>query len=428
MIANPLVPTDTQSASVFEHESSVRSYSRVWTAEFSCAHGAWIKSNNGSTYLDLFAGAGALQYGHNPIEAVNSISDYLRRNGILHSLDVRTEARSAFIDAFVQRILRPRDLDYLLQFTGPTGTNAVEASLKLARIVTGRRTIIAFTNSFHGVSQGALSVTADAEKREAASGFLNGVQFLPYDGFLGPDVDTVSLFERMICESGLEKPAAVILETVQGEGGIRVASNDWLNRIGRICRQHDILVIVDDIQAGCGRTGPFFSFESCELLPDIVCLSKGLSGCGLPLALLLIRPTLDIWKPGQHNGTFRGNNLAFVAATACLNAFWATGHLQTRVQELSGFALSKLERWALAVPSSGLIDVRGRGLIIGVEFKERPELARRLQSWAYDHHIIVETRGRIDSVVAVTPPLTISQEELEYGLDRLEIGLKEVSR
>lgn len=427
MIPSSVAITDTPVAP-FEHESAVRSYSRVWPAEFGRACGSWIDESSGSSYLDFFAGAGALQYGHNPPRAIESMMDYLKRQGILHSLDMRTLARTTFLDTFVQKILKPRNLDYRIQFTGPTGANSVEASLKLARMITGRRTIIAFTNSFHGVTQGALSVTSDAEKRDAASGFLNGVQFLPYAGFMGPNFDTVELFERMVCESGLEKPAAVILETIQGEGGVRVASKEWLDCLASVCRQHEILLIVDDIQAGCGRTGSFFSFEKSNLTPDIVCLSKGLSGCGLPMALLLMRPALDVWKPGQHNGTFRGNNLGFVAATACLNTYWSTNDLQLHVQSLSELMSKKLHRWSSVAAGCGRIAVRGRGLMFGVDFEELPQLARELQSWAFDHKILVETRGGNDSVLAFTPPLTVSERDLSFGLDQLEIGLREVAR
>ncbi len=223
-------------------------------------------------------------------------------------------------------VLEPRGLDYVIQFTGPTGTNAVEAALKIARKATGRTNVICFTNGFHGVSLGSLAVTGNEYFRRAAGVPLQGATAMPFDGYLGDGIDTLDHLQRMLedSSSGLELPAAVILEAVQGEGGLNVASAGWLRRLQALCNAHKIVLIVDDIQAGCGRTGSFFSFEPAGLKPDIVTLSKSLSGYGLPLSVVLIKPELDVWKPGEHNGTFRGNNHAFITATATLEHYWRT--------------------------------------------------------------------------------------------------------
>ena len=246
--------------------------------------------------------------------------DYLAGDGIAHALDMFTGVKRDFLTAFDELVLRPRGLGHRVQFTGPTGANAVEAALKLARKVTGRTNVIAFTNAFHGVSLGALSATANGHHRMGPEQGLNGITRMPFDGYLGDDFDSSDLLARMLDDpsGGIDAPAAIVLETVQGEGGLNTASPGWLRRVAAIAARHGALLIIDDVQAGCGRTGPFFSFENLGVTPDLVVLSKSLSGFGLPMAVLLIRPRWDAWTPGDHNGTFRGNGHAFVTATAAL--------------------------------------------------------------------------------------------------------------
>ncbi|MFP3915048.1 MAG: diaminobutyrate--2-oxoglutarate transaminase, partial [Actinomycetota bacterium] len=267
-------------------ESEVRSYCRQWPAVFERARGAVLVDEKGRQYLDFFAGAGALNYGHNHPLLRDRLVRYLTDDGIIHSLDVATRAKSHFLETLDALILAPRFLNYRVQFPGPTGTNAVESALKLARKVTGRSTIVSFTNGFHGMTLGALATTGARSKRAGAGLPLTGVARLPYDGYLGPEVDTLLLLERMLDDpsSGLDHPAAVLVETVQAEGGVNVASSAWLRGLEQLCRRHGILLVLDEIQTGCGRTGSFFSFEEAGLDPDIVCLSKGLTAGMLPLA------------------------------------------------------------------------------------------------------------------------------------------------
>ena len=306
------------------HESEVRSYCRSFDTTFVSATGSTMVDVTGRRYLDFLAGCSALNYGHNDPDMVEALVRYLSGSGIAHGLDMSTGAKADFIDAFADLVLRPRNLDYRLQFTGPTGTNAVEAALKLARKVTGRSEVVAFTNGFHGVTTGALAATGNRHHRMGASVALHGVSRAFYDGYLGPSTDTAALLDQVLCDpsSGYDKPAAILLETLQGEGGLNSASDRWLRQIAEIAARHGALLIVDDIQAGCGRTGPFFSFESAGVQPDIVVLSKSLSGFGLPMSIVLMKPAHDQWSPGEHNGTFRGNNLAFVTATVALRKFW----------------------------------------------------------------------------------------------------------
>jgi diaminobutyrate-2-oxoglutarate transaminase len=339
--------TIAMNVSIFEqYESDVRGYCRNFPTVFDTAKGAWMTDTNGRKYLDFFSGAGVLNYGHNPDRLKEALIAYLERDGITHTLDMYSDAKRRFIERFVEVILAPRKMDYKLQFPGPTGTNAVEAALKLARKVTGRERVVNFTNAFHGMTLGSLAVTGNGFKRAGAGVPLNHTHAVPFDGYMGEDVDTLDYLEALLTDdgSGLDLPAAVILETVQAEGGVNVASNAWLRRLREITRKHEVLLIVDDIQVGCGRTGSFFSFEAAGIDPDIVTLSKSLSGYGLPFALVLFKPELDQWAPGEHNGTFRGHCPAFVTATAALD-FWADPWLEKSVWPRASSSPTDSARW-----------------------------------------------------------------------------------
>ncbi|MFP5466225.1 MAG: diaminobutyrate--2-oxoglutarate transaminase [Gammaproteobacteria bacterium] len=409
---------------IFEqHESEVRGYCRSFPAVFATAKGAWMTDTAGKRFLDFFSGAGVLNYGHNPDRIKQALLAYLMRDGITHTLDMYSEAKEAFIRRFHDVILQPRGLQYKLQFPGPTGTNAVEAALKLARKVTGREQVVGFTNAFHGMTLGSLSVTGNGFKRAGAGVSLNHSASMPFDGYLGTDVDTLDVFEAMLIDngSGMDVPAAVILETVQAEGGVNVASTAWLQRLRRITEQHGIVLIADDIQVGCGRTGRFFSFEEAGIVPDIVTLSKSLSGYGLPLALVLIRPDLDQWAPGEHNGTFRGHCPAFVTATAALG-FWENTLLQDSVARKEDIVREALEKMVHATGVEAT--VRGRGLIYGVDFADA-DLATRISQACFKRGLIIETAGISDQVLKLLPSLTIKEDELQHGLDIIRSGLKD---
>ena len=404
-----------------ELESEVRSYVRAWPAVWSRAHGSSIWDEDGREYIDFFSGAGGLNYGHNPDEMIAALIRYLQSQGIIHSLDMATSAKREFLQRFDEVILRPRNLSYKVMFPGPTGTNAVEASLKLARKVTGRRDIVSFTNAFHGMTLGSLALSGNVVKRESAGIPLTHQRTAPFDGELGPDMDTVSMLDEMLADDGASV-AAVIVETVQGEGGLHTASVGWLQRLAECCKRHDVLLIVDDIQAGCGRTGTFFSFEPSGIHPDIVCLSKSISGSGLPMALTLIRPELDIWSPGEHNGTFRGNNAAFVTATEALN-WWNDDALSNEVQRKSEIVRRELESIA-AEHESLRGTVRGRGLLQGLHTPV-DGLASNICSEAFQRGLLMETSGGAASdVVKLMPPLTIRDNELERGLSILRASVE----
>lgn len=403
---------------IFEtRESEVRSYCRSWPAVFERAQGSTVYTEDGAEYLDFFAGAGALNYGHNNPALLEPLLEYLRSGAIVHSLDMKTPAKRKFLQTFEDVILKPRNLDYKVMFPGPTGTNTVEAALKLARKITGRQHILSFTNAFHGMTLGSLSVTGNSMKRRGAGIPLTNSSKIPYDDYFDGETADFLWLERVLEDSGsgVDKPAGIIVETVQGEGGLNAARAAWLRGLSELCKKHDILLIVDDVQAGCGRTGTFFSFEGAGITPDIVCLSKSISGFGLPMALTLFRPELDAWTPGEHNGTFRGHNPAFVTAAAALETYWADGKFQQQVGARIVQLHEGLERIAASVEGAA---VRGRGLLAGVVFPD-PDTAGKIAAAAFDRGLLVETSGPESEVVKLMPALTISADELDRGLDIL---------
>ncbi|MCA9122360.1 MAG: diaminobutyrate--2-oxoglutarate transaminase [Planctomycetaceae bacterium] len=395
-------------------ESEVRSYCRTFPTVFTKACGHRIWDERGREFIDFFAGAGALNYGHNNPSLKDAMLEYIAADGVTHSLDMATVAKRDFLNAFQRIALAPRNMNYKVMFPGPTGTNSVEAALKIARTVTGRSNVIAFTNAFHGMTLGSLALTGNGGKRDAAGVSLTDVTRMPYHSYMGSDLDTIDLLEQHLNDtsSGLDLPAALILETVQAEGGVNVATNPWLRRLQSLLKRFEILLIVDDIQVGCGRTGPFFSFEPADLKPDIICLSKSLSGYGIPFAVTLLRPELDQWEPGKHNGTFRGHNLAFITATAALEHYWTDVNLSTNVKRRGKIVHDQLTKLAESHGGS----VRGRGLIQGIEFAES-EIAGRVSREAFDRGLIIETAGRQDEVLKILPPLTISDKALCEGLE-----------
>ena len=403
-------------------ESNVQSYARAFRCVFDHAIGAELRDVHGRGYLDFLAGAGSLNYGHNNPLLKTALIDYIASDGITHSLDLHTSAKERFLEAMRDIVFDPRGLDYVVQFTGPTGTNAVEAALKIARKVTGRTNVICFTNGFHGVSMGALAATGNRHHRGVAGVPLYGTTVMPFDGYFG-DADTIEYLERMVEDpsSGVDHPAAVIVETVQGEGGLNPASMGWLQRLEAFCRRHDIILIVDDIQAGCGRTGTFFSFEPAGIEPDIVTLSKSLSGYGLPFAVVLIRRALDQWEPGEHNGTFRGNNHAFVTATAALEHYWRTPDFAEEVRTKGEHLGRRLQQMVNRFLPH-LLEVRGRGMMRGVRAAD-PARAAAVTKKAFEYGLIIERSGPNDEVIKCLMPLTIKQSELDDGLDRLERAL-----
>ncbi len=395
-------------------ESAVRSYSRAFPVEFVRAKMSRMYTAEGKAYLDFFDGAGALNYGHNNDYIKEKVLAYLEADGITHALDMFTGAKADFFEALDRMILQPRGLSYRIMSCGPTGTNAVEAALKLARKVTGRTGVFALTGAFHGMTLGALSVTAGVDHREGAHVPLPFTHFVPHPNAVS--FDTIDYYEWLLTDnySGVEKPAAFIIETTQAEGGVQVASTEWLQRLRALCDRYGILLIVDDIQVGCGRTGSFFSFERAGIVPDLVVLSKSISGYGFPMSLLLIRPELDLFEPAEHNGTFRGNQLAFVGAKAALE-YREQADLDAQVREKEKLVKNYIETELL--PLDGRLRHRGIGLIHGVDFEMIGNVSGEVARECFRRGLVIERSGRSDCVLKLMPALTITEAELAEGLE-----------
>ena len=298
----------------------------------------------------------------------------------------------------------------------PFRTNANEAALKLARKVKGRKNIFALMGAFHGMTLGSLSLTTDKASRRGAGVPLDYVTFIPAP-YMFPELDTVAYMQKLLDDdhSGVEKPAALFIETIQAEGGIRVFDVEWLKAVREFCTKNDILLVVDDVQVGCCRSGTFFSFERAGIAPDIVTMSKSIGGYGLPFAITLIKPDIDIWKPGEHNGTFRGNQLAFVAAKAGLE-YMLEHKVEQQVSEKSVIIKDFIEKEIL--PLDSRLELRGIGMIWGIEFENIPVkgFADRVIEKCFEYGLIIEGAGRKNSVVKLMPPLVISEEELIEGM------------
>lgn len=410
-----------------EYESNVRSYCRKWPSEFSYAKGSIIKEKSGKEFIDFFNGAGALNYGHNPDYIKEKLINYLESDAIIHSLDMHATAKGEFIEYFQKKVLLPRNLNYKIMFPGPTGTNAVESALKLARKITKRNNIFALMGAFHGMTLGSLALTTEKGAREGAGVSLNNVTHIPAPYYMGGNFDTLSYIEEILNDdhSGIEKPAAIILETVQAEGGIYALSNEFLKGIRDICDKYDILMIVDDIQVGCARTGTFFSFERANIIPDLVILSKSIGGYGMPLSLLLMKPNLDIFNPGEHNGTFRGFQLSMVAAKAGLEIMINNDvpkEVKRKEKIVENFLIKEIKPLL-----NNQQEIRGIGLIWGIDFNDS-KLARSILDKCYEEGLIIELAGRGDSVLKIMPSLVIEDEILLNGLNIIKKAIIEITK
>lgn len=396
------------------YESEARSYCRKFPALFTTAKMSTMYDADGGEYIDFLCGAGALNFGHNNPVIRDAVIEYMQNDGITFSLDLHTEAKKNFLSAFSRNILEPRGLNYKMQFTSPSGTSAVESAVKLARKVKNRQNILCFTNGFHGMTAGSLSITgASYHRQNIAKG---GVTRLPFDGYVD-NFDTIAYYRKLLTDpsSGVDLPAAVILETVQGEGGVNVASIPWLQELNALCRELDILFIVDDIQAGCGRTGKFFSFERAGIEPDLVCLSKSIGGMGQPFAVLLLKEELDEWMPAEDNGTFRGNNLAFVAATKMLDTYWSNNSLENHMQSIAQTMADALASLAKEYPNH-IKESRGLGFMQGLEFNKEED-AEAVAKLCFEQNLLIERCGPNDEVLKLMPACTIEADLVNKALE-----------
>ncbi len=399
------------------YESEIRAYSRAYPAVFVKGDNARQTDEEGKEYIDFYAGAGVLNFGHNNPKLIQAVIEYLQSGGVLHTLDMMTPPKRAFIQAFVETILQPRNMDYKLQFMGPTGTNAVEAALKLARRVTGRGEIVAFTQGFHGMTLGSLACTANEYFRNASGVPLNHVAHWPFETHKGGGMESLKTLRAMYenSSSGLEKPAAFIIETLQAEGGVNLASKEWMQALQALARDLGALLIVDDIQSGCGRTGSYFSFEDCDIDPDIITLAKGIGGIGTPMAMNLVKTEHDAhWQPGEHTGTFRGQNISFVAGREALHYFEDDELLSEtrRKGEIMAEQLSSIAEKYTAKHFS----VRGKGMMQALDIGDGA-LAKKIARDCFDHGMLFGPCGVGGTVLKLIPPLTIPDSDLLEGLN-----------
>ncbi len=411
--------------SIFEErESAIRAYCRVYPVVFDTALNARQTDENGKEYIDFFAGAGVLNFGHNNQRMTKAVVDYIQSNGVTHSLDMHTTAKRQFMQHFTDTILKPRNMPHKMQFMGPTGTNAVEAAMKLARRVTGRQDIVAFSHGFHGMTLGALSATANQYFRNAAGVPLNHVKHFAFGCDevcpgcdLGCGMNSIEQLTAIYQDSssGIAPPAAFLLETIQAEGGVKVASKEWLQALEKLAKEVGALLIVDDIQVGVGRTGSFFSFDDLGIDPDIICLAKGIGGMGTPMAMNLVKPELDEhWSPGEHTGTFRGQDISFVAGDQALTYF-DDDELMNEVK-----ANGQIMAEALAPLSTRHSDVNitGKGMILGLDVGNG-DRAKAIVNQCFDAGLMIASCGTGGRVVKLIPPLTTPKADLQQGLDIL---------
>lgn len=418
-------------------ESNVRSYPRKLPLAIAKAKGSWVTDVEGNEYLDFLAGAGTLALGHNHPQIISVIKEVLDSGLPLHTLDLTTPMKDAFSAELLSFF--PKD-EYVLQFTGPSGADANEAAIKLAKTYTGRGNVIAFSGGFHGMTHGALSLTGNLNAKNNVQNLMAGVQFLPYPHEyrcplgIGGEQGAKALtyyFENFIedVESGVVKPAAVILEAIQGEGGVVPAPIEFLQKIREVTQKHGILMIVDEVQAGFCRSGKMFAFEHAGILPDIVVMSKAIGG-SLPLAVLAIKKQFDAWQPAGHTGTFRGSQLSMAAGFTALKIM-REENLAQNAKERGEYLMAALQELSKKYPCIG--HVRGKGLMMGIEivderqsanqigsYPEDGELAAAIQKACFNNKLLLERGGRGGNVVRVLCAVNISQKDCEEMVSRFE--------
>jgi diaminobutyrate-2-oxoglutarate transaminase len=416
-------------------ESNARVYPRHFPFAIADAHGPFVRDLDGNVFIDFLAGAGVLSLGHNHPELVAAVTEQL---GVLtHGLDMPTPVKDEFTEAQLDMLPAGMRDRMRIQFCGPTGANAVDAAIKLCKTATGRGDIVSFQGGFHGSSHAAMALTGNlSQKRPVANG-MPGVHFFPFSSCsrcplaLDPatcQTNCVAFLERALADpnGGMTLPAAVIMEMVQGEGGVVPARLEFVRRVRELTRRLDIPLIVDEVQTGCGRTGSWFAFEQYGIEPDVIVASKALSGMGLPVAIIIYDQKLDVWAPGAHTGTFRGNQLAFAAGVETVRIFRrddVLGNVRRRGEQVA-------DRLAELAGDPGVLEVRGRGLMWGVELA-RPtdgrsitEVAELVQAEALRRGLIVELGGRDDCVVRMLPPLNVTAELVDQACDILIEAIK----
>ncbi len=412
---------------IFEkNESGVRTYCRKFPECFDKGENSIMYTSSGKRYVDFFAGAGALNFGHNNPYIKGKIVDYLKEDNIIQGLDFYTPVTEHFLKTMRDKYFEPNNYDYRIMLCNASGANSVEAALKLARKNKNRTNIFAFTGSYHGQSLGALAATSGVHGRGGAGVPLNDVTFIPYATDLETEDASLDYIRWVLTDDhcGIDKPAAFLLECVQGEGGIKIASTRWLQEVRKICDEHDILMICDEIQSGVGRTGDYFSWERADIEPDMITVSKSVGGFGIPVAFLFVKPELDIFTPGEHTGTFRGNQLALLGAAATME-FFVDNKIDEDVKRKGKIVEQFMKERIL--PIDERLEARGLGLFWGIDFsKIDSRLTDALREECFKNHLVIDSCGREGCVIKLLSPLTIEDEVLYEGLDILEKSTKAI--
>ena len=429
-------------------ESNARSYPRKFPFAIAKAKGSWVEDVEGNTYLDFLCGAGTLALGHNDDEVNQAMVEMLTNNLPLHTLDLTTPVKDTFVETLLGALPFGMGKDCKIQFCSPSGTDATDAAIKLCKTATGRSSVISFAGGYHGMGQGPLACMGNLHAKQAVTGLMPDVHSFPYpyayrDPFgLGGEEGVkaaCNFFERTLKdpESGITKPACVILEAIQGEGGVIPAPVEFLQCVRRVTKELDIPLIVDEIQCGMGRSGKLFAFEYADIVPDVILISKAIGG-SQPLAVVVYNKELDKWTPGAHAGTFRGNQLAMKAGTIVLNRVSKPEFL-AEVSRKGDLVRKKLRQLKENVSIIG--DVRGKGLMVGTEFvdpKASPdcigslpssgEIAAKVQKLCFENGLIVEKGGRNGSVMRCLCALNITDEDLNKAYSIFEAAVIAVDK
>ncbi|HVY40615.1 MAG TPA: diaminobutyrate--2-oxoglutarate transaminase family protein [Polyangia bacterium] len=426
-------------------ESNARTYAASFRQVFESGSGVRIRDSRGREFIDCLACAGALPLGHNHPEVQEAVLRFISSGHLQQALDLATPAKFDFVQELF--LLLPPQLREVakIQFCGPSGSDAIEAAIKLTRFATGRQPLIAFRGAYHGMTSGALAAMGNVMPKQGIGLSGNAVHFAPYPDRLhcpfgsdGTQTDELSLgYLRTLLtdpESGIPKPAAIIVEVVQGEGGCIPVSTAWLRGVRDLTAEHDVPLVVDEVQTGLGRTGRIFAFEHAGIVPDVLVLSKAFGG-GYPLSVVVYHRRLDRWQRGMHAGTFRGNQIAMVAGRATMSIV-RRDRLDQHAGRLGELLSRGLEQIARRSPV--IADVRGRGLMLGVEVgaggrgeqlgPADGELARRIKKAAFDSGLLLETGGRFGAVLRFLPPLIVNETDVGAILDRFEAALAEAMK
>ncbi|MBP5685330.1 MAG: diaminobutyrate--2-oxoglutarate transaminase family protein [Candidatus Methanomethylophilaceae archaeon] len=428
------------------YESSARSYPRKFPVAIMKAKGSWVEDIEGKRYLDFLNGAGTLALGHNDDEVSQAMIELIQSGASLHMLDLVTPMKDEFVQALFSIVPKELAEKAKVQFCSPSGSDATEAAIKLCKTATGRSTIIAFSGGYHGMSHGAMALTGNLNAKSKVPNIMPGVQFMPYPYSyrcpmgLGGEAGSkacINYFERLLKdpESGVIKPAAVILEAIQGEGGVIPAPVEFLQAVRRITKELDIPLICDEIQCGMGRSGKVFAFEHAGIVPDVILISKAVGG-GQPMSVVVYDKKLDAWTAGAHAGTFRGNQLAMAAGKIVIERISKPGFLDevTRKGNRMKEGLLKLQKEVSIIG-----DVRGTGLMLGIEFinpngpkdimgtpMPDGDITARVQRMCLENGLIMEKGGRFGSVMRCLCALTITDEEIDQALAIFSKVVKEV--